>query len=295
MFPLQYDPPVFRPPSEGRSLLLQVTLGCSHNACTYCMMYRTKTFQVRERRDLFAEIDGVAELCQRHGRGPEKVFLCDGDALAAPFELLRDVTEKIRRDLPTVRRLGIYATVDNVLQKSPEELQALARAGLNIAGCDKVLKKVVKGNDAAASVRAASILHDAGWKISTIIMLGIGGREDSASHCQETARILSAIRPAWFSFLTTNVLPGSPLAKRQKRGVFTPLTIRELLAEMRAILAGLTFPDDDAVVFRANHVSNQYPIGGTLPADQGQLVRVLDDWVARCPEGTYPDNDPSML
>jgi len=297
-FPFNYQTPLYRPPSEARSLLLQVTLGCSHNHCTFCAMYRTKSYSVRPIETLLAEIDSAADYFGEHY--PTKVFLCDGDALGAPMETLLPVLEHLNKKFPQLKRVGIYATAPNILEKSKEELELLAQHNLTLAylglesGCDQILKQIVKGNTAADMISAAKKLKETGWQSSVIAMLGLGGRERSSEHVQETAKVVSKMAPQFFSFLTTVSVPGTPYDRLIQRGGITPLTTKELLVEMHDILAGI-YLEKERVIFRANHVSNQFPVAGTLPRDTPKLLKNIEQWIFDCPEGTFPQTSPSEL
>jgi radical SAM superfamily enzyme YgiQ (UPF0313 family) len=287
--PIQYEPPVYRPPSEGRSLLIQVTIGCSNNKCTYCDMYRSKTYRVRPQEDINKEL----EACFKSGVTPEKIFLCDGDALGAPQEVLIATLDKINDLWPNLRRIGVYATGTNILEKTEEELKLLSSKKLNIAylglesGDDKVLHMIVKGNTAAEMIEASLKIKRCGFKLSTIAMLGVGGKKYSKQHVENTAKILSATAPEFFSFLTTFAVPGTPYHKMVERGTIEPLTSKELLTEMHDILAQATF-ELNPIVFRANHVSNMYPLAGSLPRDKKAILNQVSNWISSAPEGVYP-------
>lgn len=294
-FPISYEPPVFRPPSEGRSLLFQVTIGCSNNKCTYCDMYRTKKYRERN----FEEIERDIEKCHQAGLSPDKVFLCDGDALGAPMELLERTLVKIKECFPKVRSIGIYATAENMLEKSDVELARLHQLGLTIAylglesGDDKILHMIVKGNTAEDMIRGSLKIKRAGINLSTIVMLGVGGVKYSDQHVRETAMVLSKTCPHYFSFLTTFSVPGTPYHTMVERGLIEPLTSKKLFGEMMGILEQAQFIDNP-VIFRANHVSNQYPLGGTLPRDQEKLIVTLKEWFSHTEEGIYPPRPHQM-
>ena len=298
--PIEYDPPVYRPPSEGRSILIPVTKGCSHNKCTYCNMYRSKKYSERTIEDIESDIIKLSQFYKDSPLAPRKAFLLDGDALGAPFELLLEVLSLIKEHLPRVTRVGTYATATNMLEKSTSELETLVSNGLSIvylgmeSGSDKVLKRIVKGNTNADMVEASLKIRAAGAKLSNIAMLGIGGREHSKEHVGETARVISETTPEFFSVLVTTAVPGTPYYTMVEREQTEPLTVKELLTEMRDILAKISINSGN-IVFRANHVSNMYPVGGTLPKDQKRLVEELTAWVAECPEGTYPDSRPERM
>lgn len=297
--PIEYDTPVFRPPSEGRSFLIQVTIGCSNNKCTYCDMYRSKTYRVRPIEDIIKDIEKSAEYFQSIGQTPDKIFLCDGDALGAPMEILIKVLDKLNSLFPNLRRIGIYATAQNILEKSEEELKLLASKNLNIAylglesGDDKILHMIVKGNTAEEMRRASLKIKDCGFKLSTIVMLGVGGKKYTEQHIENTAKMIGVTSPQFFSFLTTFSVPGTPYHKMEERGLIQPLTSKELLNEMYGILNKAEF-DSNSVIFRANHVSNMLPLGGVLPRDTESILSQIDTWIQQTPEGTFPERPSHM-
>jgi radical SAM superfamily enzyme YgiQ (UPF0313 family) len=253
-------------------------------------MYRSKTYRVRPQADINKDL----EACSRSGMAPDKIFLCDGDALGAPQEVLVATLDKINQLWPDTRRVGIYATAQNILEKSEDELKLLASKKLNIAylglesGDDKVLHMIVKGNTAEDMTKASLKIKRCGFKLSTIAMLGVGGRKYSKQHVENTAKMISATAPEFFSFLTTFSVPGTPYHKMVERGTIEPLTSKELLIEMHDILELATF-DLNPIIFRANHVSNMHPLGGNLPRDKGLILKTLKSWISQTPEGVYPE------
>jgi radical SAM superfamily enzyme YgiQ (UPF0313 family) len=298
--PIQYHEPVFRPPSEWKSLLIQVTIGCSNNKCTYCDMYRSKVYRERS----FEEIDHDLNIAKSHysrlGLTPEKIFLCDGDALGASQELLLKTLKKINNYFPDVRRIGVYATAENILEKTDEQLEELKANKLSIAylglesGDDKVLHMIVKGNTARDMLDSSLKIKKAGWQLSTIAMLGVGGRKYSKQHIENTAKILGESSPTFFSFLTTFSVPGTPYHTMLERGLIQSLTAKECLIEMREILAKANYQKNQRIIFRANHVSNQHPLGGVLPSDLEKILKKLDHWIDQTPEGVYPPKPDRM-
>lgn len=258
-------------------------------------MYRSKNYRERS----FAEIEADILKVKASGIEPEKVFLCDGDALGAPMELLEPVLLLLRETFPDLRRVGIYATAENMLAKSLEELKRLKELGLEIAylglesGDDKILHMIVKGNTAAEMIEGSLRLKSAGIKLSTIVMLGVGGQKYSEQHIFETAKVISETCPEFFSFLTTFSVPGTPYHRMVERGLIEPLTSKMLMYEMYRILELSKF-DKNQVIFRANHVSNQYPLGGTLPRDKDKLVAMVKKWWQETPEGLFPPRPERM-
>ncbi len=298
-FPINYQQPIFRPPSEGKSFLLQITIGCSNNRCTYCDMYRSKQYRQRDFKDIEKELVESKRYFQSIGQLPKRIFLCDGDALGASYaDLLLPTLELINELYPDLDRVGIYATAQNMLDKTEEELRTLSKLKLNMvylgleSGHDKILHMIVKGNTAQEMIDGSKKLMDNGFKLSVIAMLGIGGEKLTQQHIDDTASIISEISPEYFSFLTTMAIPGTPYHKMVERGTIKPLSCKQLFIEMREILAKIQ-PTQD-ILFRANHVSNQYPLGGVLPKDSSQIIQVLDGWIAQTPDSTYPPMPSSM-
>ena len=296
-FPIKYHEPVFRPPSEGRSLLIQQTIGCSNNKCTYCNMYRSKSYLERDSKEVLDEIERAYAYFKKIGYFPKKVFLCDGDALGASTENLVLSLKKISELFPEDTRVGVYATAQNMLDKTQEELNLLSENGLRIAylgmesGCDKVLHLTVKGNNAKDMIDGCQKLSLANIDVSIICMLGLGGKKFTSSHVEQTARVLSEISPNYLSFLTTMAIEGTPYHRMVKRG-FEMLTVKELLTELHDILDNCDFKKN--VLFRTNHVSNMYPIGGELNRDKEVILKTLKSWISETPEGTYPPKPAHM-
>ncbi|MEK6626028.1 MAG: radical SAM protein [Bdellovibrionota bacterium] len=283
-FPVSYEGPVFRPPSEANSLLIQVTLGCSHNQCTYCGMYRTKKFRMRAVAEIKYDLEMAKTHYARHHAQPTKIFLCDGDALCAPTDFLLECLHYVHTNFPDLQRIGTYATAMNILQKSENELESLCARKLNMAyfgpesGHDKILKMVVKGNTAQEMIDASLKIKKCGWKLSTILMIGLGGKEMSEEHCMASAEIVNKTSPNFLSYLVTTPVPGTPYHTMLSRGKpLSMLSEREELQEMRTILKHISDRQLNAIIFRANHVSNRVPFAGTLPKDRDRLVAEIDE------------------
>lgn len=297
-FPIKYQEPIFRPPSEGRSFLVQVTIGCSNNLCTYCDMYRSKKYKERDFKDISQELRDARDYFRNIGHMPKRIFLCDGDALGASQDLLVQTLKLINELFPNIERIGIYATAQNMLDKSSDELKELVQLKLNMAylglesGSDKILKLIVKGNNRADMIEGSLKLKAAGFKLSVIAMLGLGGSKFTQENIKETSSIISTIAPEYFSFLTTIAIPGTPYHRMASRPSFEATTTKELLGEMKSILEGI-HPETD-IIFRANHVSNQYPLGGVIPRDTPTLVSILKEWISATKEGEYPPIPSSM-
>jgi len=285
---------IFRPPSEAESLLLQISLGCSHNKCTYCAMYELEEqrFRVKPMATVAADIDEAARISAA-GMTIRRVFLCDGDALILPFDHLAHILEMLRDKIPTVRRVGIYGDARSILRKTPEELARLRELGLGIvyhgveSGDDVVLEQVVKGSSADEAVAAAGRLRDAGLRHSVMVMLGLGGVERYAEHAAKTAEILTKMDPPFVGALTTTVVPGTPLARRQDEGQFILPDPWGLLEELRVLVRDSKF---SRCRFHSNHASNYLPLSLNLPTDRDKALAALDHVLKDRDEGSLrPD------
>jgi radical SAM superfamily enzyme YgiQ (UPF0313 family) len=272
---VRYQGRIFRPPSEADAYILQATLGCSWNACTYCDMYRDKSFSVRALDACLDDIDAAARLA---GDRIEKVFVADGDALVMPMDHWLPILERCRARFSRLRRVSCYAMARNVRDKSLEELRALREAGLAIlyvgpeSGDDVTLKRIAKGDTFDGHVEAARRAREAGLEMSVIALLGIAG-ERAREHAEATARLVTEMDPAYFAALTVTVVPGTPLATLAARGRFAVPPVRLLLEELRTMV-DLARPSD--ALFRTNHASNYLPLGGRLPRDRERIVSVID-------------------
>lgn len=278
---IRYQGDVYRPPSEADSLILQATLGCSYNRCTFCAMYRQQPFRVRPLAELVQEVEWAStEL-----RGVKKVFLADGDALVAKASFLGELLDVIAEHLPGLKRVSCYASPQALALRSVEEMRELRARGLTQyylgieSGHDQVLRDLEKGVDAAEMIRVANKAHEAGVKLSTMILLGAGGRELSAAHARESARVVSAIQPRFLSTLVMTPVPGTPLGEAAERGEVDELDPLELAAELRELIAGLEL---EGTIFRSNHASNYLTLAGSLPRDKPAMLRALDE-VLRSP------------
>jgi len=267
---------MYRPPSEAESLILQATIGCSYNECSFCGMYRDKRFRVRPIDDLRDEIGWARD---HLGGDVRKVFLADGDALVAKASFLHKILAELRDAFPNLRRVSCYASPQSLQVRSVEEMAALREAGLTLyylgieSGHDAVLERLVKGVDAAEMIRAANKATEAGVALSTMILLGAGNRKLSLEHARESARVVNAIQPRFVSTLVMTPVENTPLWEASKRGEVDDLNPIELAAELREFMAGLELR---ASIFRSNHASNYLALSGTLPKDKQRLVEGLD-------------------
>lgn len=277
---------IFRPPSEAESLLLQVTIGCSHNRCAYCAMYdapEQRRFRIKPWDTVAADIAEAGRAAAR-GLPIRRVFLTDGDALILPQDQLERILVALREALPLLRRVSLYGDARSILRKSPEQLARLRELGLGIvyhgaeSGDDQTLARVIKGSTAAEAVAAAARLREAGLRHSVMVMLGIGGVERSAEHAHATAGLLTAMDPPFVGALTTTLIPGTPLHAAAEAGVFALPDPWTMLGELRTIIAGAELT---RCRFHSNHASNYVPLSLNLPADRERGLAALDAVLAR--------------
>lgn len=272
---MRYEGKLYRPPSEADAYIVQATIGCSHNLCTYCDMYRDKRFRIRALDDVLEDITAAG----RRYPAAEKVFVADGDALVMDVERWTTILERCREAFPRLRRVSCYATAENVLEKSPEELNHLREAGLRMlyigpeSGDDVTLRRIVKGGTHDEHVEAARRARAAGIRLSVIVLLGAGGTDRSDEHARETARLITRMDPDYVGALTLTVIPGTPQARMVEKGRFELPDIPRLLGEMRTIVAE---SNPTRTVFRTNHASSYLPIAGELPRDRGAILNAID-------------------
>jgi len=278
--PMNYEGRIYRPPSEANSYILQATIGCSWNKCTYCDMYREKDMRVRSPQ----ELEGDIALAARHlGPDVEKVFVADGDALVMDMEHWETVLTAARAAFPRLRQVSCYAMATNILEKSPDELASLRDQGLSLlyigpeTGDATTMKKIAKGSTPEDHAAAARRAHDAGMKISAIFLLGAGGVAHSRQHAEGSARLATEMDPEFLAALTLTVVPGTPIAKLAETGRFELPDPASLLDELATFVRHAA-PTN--ALFRTNHASNYLPLGGRLPTDRDRILTVIDDAVA---------------
>lgn len=273
---MRYEGQLYRPPSEAYSYILQATIGCSHNLCLYCDMYRAKKFRVRPLQESLEDLQMASA---EFGHDVEKLFVADGDALILDMEYWEALLDSSRKLFPRLRRVSCYATAMNILEKSQQELETLASKGLTMlyigpeSGDDETLRRLVKGAGFDEHVEAAKKAHAAGMKLSVIVLLGAGGIARSQEHAEATARLLTEMDPEYAAALTLTVLPSTPLYRAQQKEKFTLPSQHRMFEELRTIIE-LARPTK--AVFRSNHASNYLPLQGTLPQDREVLLEVLD-------------------
>lgn len=267
--------PVYRPPSEADSLLLQVTLGCSHNECTYCAMYRTKTFAARPLEDVLAD---VAEAGRRHP-DTRRVFLLDGDAMTLSTPRLLPVLTALEAAFPSLARVGSYVNAVSVLRKSDADLVTLREHKLSIGylgletGDEETARRIVKGATVEDEIEAVRRAQAAGIKMSVMVLLGVGGRARSREHAEATADALSRMDPRFVSCLCVTPVPGTPLHDDVLAGRFELPSPEETLDELRTIVERTRVT---GAIFRSNHASNYLPLAGRLPSDRERLLAAID-------------------
>ena len=274
---MRYEGNIFRPFSEANSYLLQCTVGCSHNQCTFCGMYKDKKYRVRQLSEI---MEDIAMAKDQYG-DLEKVFLCDGDAIALETDMLLAIVKKLYSTFPSLRHVGSYVGPQSTLSKSMEELKELRAAGLTKAyigvetGDDDLLKKVKKGVGYDQMLEAGRNLVAADINLSVMVLLGLAGKgEASRRHAIATAKICNEMKPQYLAALTVTPVPGTVLYKQVQEGSFELLDPFETLEEMKQIFENSTI---DNLKFVGTHASNYLPITGTLQRDKQKMIKLVDD------------------
>ena len=274
--------PVFRPPSEADSFILRVTIGCSHNRCTYCNMYRTVDFRVRTMAEIMAQVHAAAGYQQFIRR----IFLADGNALVLATDTLLEILAILKESFPKLRRVSCYAGPKDILRKTPEELQKLYEAGLTLvyygmeSGDDEVLSHVCKGVTAQESIAAGQRVVASGIKLSIMVIIGLGGKAGSKAHAHHTAQAINAIAPNMLSALTLMMYRGSELRDEYEQGRFEILSPAESMGELYELIREIDLPQEAHCLFRSNHISNHIALAGTLPRDKQQLLSAAKQGMA---------------
>jgi len=269
-----YEGIVIRPPSEAESLIIQYTIGCSHNQCTFCPAYKQKSFRVRSLFEMEQDIRGCLPSCD----GTRRIFLADGDALAAPLPGLLALFQLLHSSFPALQRIGMYANAKNILGRSREELRQLREAGLGIlylgveSGDDDLLTWMRKGSTAAEMAEAGKRVKAAGITLSVTVLLGIGGIERSEAHGRSTGALLTAIDPEYVGALTVMVVPGTPLYDLEQQGRFLLPSPFAILSELAALLEHTEMTRG---LFFANHASNYLPVSVRMPSQRDRTVAMI--------------------
>lgn len=276
---MHYEGNIIRPPSEANSILLQVTVGCSRNKCTFCGTYKGERFRIKPDSIIMEDITFAAQHCQRQRR----VFLCDGDALIIPQKRLLKILKEIETQLPWVTRVGLYANVKALKMKTVDELKELNAHGVGIVylgletGDDVTLKNINKGSTAAQMIEMGRKAKKAGFKLSVTVLLGIAGAARSQIHAQETGRVLSEIDPDYVGALSLMLIPETPLHQDYVSGEFRLIEPQEMLAELRTMIASTHLTRG---LFHANHASNYLPIRARFPKDKETTLELIDEALA---------------
>jgi radical SAM superfamily enzyme YgiQ (UPF0313 family) len=273
---VHYEGNIIRPPSEAHSIILQVTVGCSHNKCTFCGAYKGVRFRIKDGTAVDDDIAFAARYCKNQKR----VFLADGDALIIPTARLEEIFSSIRQNLPWVNRISLYGNAKSILRKSIDDLKRLKALGLDRiymgleSGHGPTLKNIRKGVTPAQMIEAAAMVRDAGLFLSVTVLLGIAGEDQSIIHARETGRVLTEMKPNQIAALTLMLLENTPLYNDARTGSFQLPDQNKLLAELGILVEAI---DLDRVQFQANHASNYLPISGRLAKDKDRILGLIAD------------------
>lgn len=274
---MQYEGTVIRPPSEAYSIIFQVTVGCSHNCCTFCGAYRDKCFRVKNQDEIQQDIKFAAEFCRRQ----RTVFLADGDALVIPHPQMTQLLKSIRKNLPWVRRVSLYGNCRDILDRSVHQLCELKKLGLGRiymgleSGHDPTLAAIKKGATAKQMIAAGKRVRKAGIFLSASCLLGVAGSNatDSIAHARATAMMLNHMQPSQIAVLTLMLLDNTPLAIMAGQGRFALPDRHQLFSELRTLIAGL---QGFRAQVQANHASNYFNLDGRLPRDKEKFLSIID-------------------
>ena len=271
---MHYEGMMIRPPSEAHSILLQVTLGCSHNKCTFCGTFRDKRFDIKKDDIIFEDIEFARQNCRRQNR----LFICDGDAMIVPQKRLIKILKQIRNRLPWVERVGLYANTKGIGMKSDEQLKELKKLGVKLvymgleSGDDQILKEIRKGADSVKMIKMGKRIKESGIQLSVTVLVGLGGKERSKSHALETGRVLSAIDPDFVGALSLMLVPGTELNDQFQKGEFTLINPEEMLEELGLMISSTNLSNG---LFHANHASNYLPIRAKLPEEKEKTLELI--------------------
>lgn len=272
---LRYEGKVFRPPSEARSVIIQATIGCSHNKCTFCSMYKGDQFRIRKTYEIIEDIYSARLQYSNINR----LFLADGDALMIKTSELVKILDYIKIRIPECERVGIYASPKSIMTKSIEDLKTLKAAGLSIAylglesGSEEILEDINKGATREEIIHEANKLKEANILLSLTLISGLGGKEKSILHAIESAIAVSEIKPDYLGLLTLMIEPGTQLYNDVETGAFQLLSPEEVAIETLVLLENI---DAEGCIFRSNHASNYISLKGTLNGDKEEMIHQLE-------------------
>lgn len=272
---MRYEGALYRPPSEARSLIVQIAIGCAHNDCTFCSMYKDKKFRIRKVSEV---IEDLKEARSSY-RYVKRIFLADGNALILKIEDLRIILRAIKELFPECERVGIYSAPRDILNKSLDELKELKELGLGIAylgiesGSDKILKDIKKGVTSEEMIQAGKKMVASGIRLSVMIISGLGGKELFEEHARESARVVNEINPSYVALLTLLVNRNTEMYDKVQSGELVLLSPKEVIQETKLFLENLNLSN---ATFRSNHSSNYVALAGVLPQDKDMLISKLD-------------------
>ena len=273
---IEYDYPLFRPPSEANNIIIQVTLGCSYNNCSFCSMYKIKNYEVRKLEDVCKEIDTLVKVYP----DAHKIFLADGDALSLSTNHLLKLLKYLQIAFVKLKRVSLYASAQNILSKSQKELELLRENKLNLiyygieTGSDLILKKITKGVGQEDIIKSLNLASDSGIKISATVILGIGGKKYSKEHIEQTAKIINETRVNYLSTLQLGLEEDVKENFYKKFNDFTPLNDFKIFEEQKRFLELVN--STNKIIFRSNHASNSLHLAGVLPKDKDRLIQELN-------------------
>ncbi|WP_313233974.1 radical SAM protein [Tissierella praeacuta] len=273
---MRYEGSLYRPPSEAYSLIVQATIGCTHNKCTFCSMYKDKKFRIRNTDEIIEDF----KIAREKYKYVKRIFIADGDALAIKTKELVKIFSFVEEFFPECERVGIYGSPRAILSKTNEELNKLKSLGLGIiylgveSGSDKILKDIKKGVTREEMVRAGKMVVKSGIELSITLISGIGGQKDSYEHAVESAKIINEINPNYVGLLTLLVEENTSLYEDVKNGQFTLLTPKEILLETKKMVENINVEN---CIFRSNHASNYVALKGTLPKDKDIILSQIEE------------------
>jgi radical SAM superfamily enzyme YgiQ (UPF0313 family) len=282
---MRYEGPIYRPPSEARSLLVQATVGCPHNRCTFCLVYKNTRFKVRPVQEIKEDLEEAARL---YGSGVRTVFFPAGNTIAMPTESLAEICRHTRALFPGLERITVYGSSQFIMKKGLGGLRLLAEAGLTRihvgweSGDDKILADIKKGATREVHAEASRLMREAGLELNAYVILGIGGQEGTESHARQTAALVNEAPPGVLRLRTFVPKVNTPLLAEVQAGRFHMLSPHQVLAETAALLKGITV----AVRVESDHYTNYVNVSGNLPEDREKMLAVLEKALTR-PESDF--------
>ncbi|WPC39301.1 radical SAM protein [Clostridium sp. JS66] len=273
---MEYEGIVYRPPSEAYSLIIQVTIGCSHNKCSFCSMYKDKKFRIRSLEEVYKDLHEARKLYSN----VERIFLADGDSLVLKTEMLEKILLKIKKLYPECKRVSAYAAPKDILKKSENELENLKKLGLKIlymgieSGDDEILQKICKGVTCSEIIEAGKKVKNVGIKLSVTLISGIGGKYKWKKNALGSAKIITSIDPDYVGVLTLLVEPGTKMYEEVNSGDFKLLNPKEIMLETLEFIKNINVTN---CIFRSNHPSNYVALRGTFPQDKEKMIDLIED------------------